>query len=171
MQVKKATYGELYILIREYMDQEDKQRVDDYRNRLIQCKQISLNGLFERVQILQPLDHLGILPSILNGLELGKVHKHLSLHYDSSIIHFLRSHVKETWLDITGKDPNIQQHLDPITVRHLQFRVAASSSSDWWSITHTWKSRIIIPWAQMYLARYYEKKGASIQYNWPKLIG
>lgn len=96
MRVKKATYGELYILIREYMDQEDEQRVDDYRNRLSRCKQISLNGIFERVQILQPLDHLGILPGILNGLELGKVHKHLSLHYDSSIIHFLGSHVKET---------------------------------------------------------------------------
>ncbi len=69
------------------------------------------------------------------------MHKHLSLHYDRNIIHFLKSHVKNTWLDITGNDPGIQQHVDPVTVRRLQFRVPAASSSDRRQISQIFNSR------------------------------
>lgn len=75
------------------------------------------------------------ISGILSGLELGNVHKHLSLHCDSNIIHFLESHVKKTWLDITGNDPSVQRYVDPVTVRRLQFRVPAASVSDRRSIT------------------------------------
>ena len=128
--IEKASDGELYSLIREHMKKENEQGVDECRNRLSGCKQISLNGLLLRVPILRRLDQLQIFPGILSGLELGNVHKHLSLHCDSNIIHFLESHIKNTWLDITGNEPSVQRHVDPITVRRLQFRVPAASASD-----------------------------------------
>lgn len=66
----------------------------------------------------------------MEGLELGNVHKHLSLYCDARIIHFLDTYISSTWGQIIGNDPRIQQHVDNVTVRRLQFRAPAASRLD-----------------------------------------
>lgn len=128
--VGKDTDGELFTLMRLSMAKKDGQRTDEYRNRLSRSKQISLKGLLQRVYIAKCLDDLRIYPGVLDGLELGNVHKHLGLHCDPYIIQFLGSHIQGIWSKITGGDTTIQQYIRPATVQRLQFRAPSASSSD-----------------------------------------
>ncbi|KAI0968790.1 hypothetical protein F4678DRAFT_463981 [Xylaria arbuscula] len=69
------------------------------------------------------------LPGLWEGLELGKLHKHLALRCNEEIIRYLER-VGATWDLITGRDAEIQACGDIGTARGLQSLAPAISWAD-----------------------------------------
>ncbi|KAI1841724.1 hypothetical protein JX266_012092 [Neoarthrinium moseri] len=134
--------GEVYRLIRKYMAQDDTNRVDELRSRLTRCKEISLNGLLRRTELVSALDHLLQFPGMLGGLQLGNVHKHLALHADEHIKRYLE-HIRAVWTRITDDDPFIKQSVDLESIQCLQLRAPYASAFDRRVIDQMFKKSII----------------------------
>ncbi|KAJ4248078.1 hypothetical protein NW762_012848 [Fusarium torreyae] len=121
--------AEIYRLVRKYMRAKDKLRERECRARLTSCKNVSLKGLLKNFQLVQDLDALDRFPGVTGGLKLGNVHKHLALHIDEQISHYLR-HILSVWKDITGDNPRVNAAVDLETVQCLQFRAPSTSEVD-----------------------------------------
>ncbi|RSL89850.1 hypothetical protein CEP52_014772 [Fusarium oligoseptatum] len=99
--------AEIYRLIRKYMRSKDNRRELECRERLTPYK----------------------FPGVIGGLQLSNVHKHLALHIDEQISHYLR-HILKVWDDITGDDSRVTIFVDLETVKCLQFRAPSTSDVD-----------------------------------------
>ncbi|KAH7000878.1 hypothetical protein EDB80DRAFT_542244, partial [Ilyonectria destructans] len=84
---REAPYSdaEVYRLVRKYMKNHDKARVEDCLSRLSAPKQVSLKGLLKRPQLIRDLDALIKFPGVIGGLQLGNIHKYLALHCDENL--------------------------------------------------------------------------------------
>ncbi|KAH6869644.1 hypothetical protein B0T10DRAFT_389383, partial [Thelonectria olida] len=76
--------AEVYRLVRKYMKNHDKARVEGCLSRLSPPKQVSLKGLLKRPQLVCDLDALIKFPGVIGGLQLGNIHKYLGLHVDEN---------------------------------------------------------------------------------------
>ncbi|KAI9774700.1 MAG: hypothetical protein M1839_001661, partial [Geoglossum umbratile] len=77
----------------------------------------------------EALDMLLVFPGLWDGLELGNIKKHLALHCDEEVLHYL-GHIYTTWNEITLGNLAIQQAVDIRTVRNLQSRAPSVSVID-----------------------------------------
>ncbi|CVL13584.1 uncharacterized protein FPRN_06973 [Fusarium proliferatum] len=121
--------AEIYRLVRKYMKSKDKLREKECRARLTPCKHVSLKGLLKNLPLVHDLDALERFPGVTGGLKLGNIHKHLALHIDEEICHYLR-HILSVWKDITGDNPQVNAAVDLETVQCLQFRAPSTSEID-----------------------------------------
>jgi hypothetical protein len=68
-------------------------------------------------------------PGFMAGLELGNFHKHLALHCDRELLHYLR-HIKKIWDFITGNNIEVRRSTNIMTVRILEMLAPATSIID-----------------------------------------
>jgi hypothetical protein len=128
---RESSYSdaEIYRLLRNYSKKSDAPRFKERLNRLSAPKQISVKGFLKRERLVQGLDALLKFPGVVAGLQFGNIHKHLALHIDENLSHYLQ-HVLHVWDFITNDDPRINATVDVETVRCLQFRAPISSLGD-----------------------------------------
>lgn len=128
---RESSYSdaEIYRLLRNYSKNSDAPRFKERLNRLSAPKQISVKGFLKRERLVQGLDALLKFPGVVAGLQFGNIHKHLALHIDENLSHYLH-HVLHVWDFITNDDPRINATVDVETVRCLQFRAPISSLGD-----------------------------------------
>ena len=107
-------------------------RAREWRSQLSPCKQKIVKLLLRRPAIVQALDELLAFPGLWNGLRIGNFHKHLALHCDEQILHYL-DHIRDVWSKVlAGATP---EALDTETVRRLQL-CAPSVAADRRHIQH-----------------------------------
>ncbi|KAL6409091.1 hypothetical protein AUP68_05460 [Ilyonectria robusta] len=121
--------AEVYRLVRKYMKNHDKARVEDCLSRLSAPKQVSLKGLLKRPQLVRDLDALIKFPGVIGGLQLGNIHKYLALHCDENFS-FPLQNILKIWEFITDDDPRVNAAVDVTTVKYLQFRAPITSHGD-----------------------------------------
>ena len=122
--------AEVYRLVQKHIAAKDEQRAAEVRARLSPPKEMSLKCLLKNVQIDAALKELLQFPGIIAGLQLGNFRKHLALHCDENIVHYLRERILHVWNFICNGDPRIKSKVDLVTVQSLQYRIPAKSESD-----------------------------------------
>lgn len=123
----KYSDGDIYRYIRHHGKDGSRRANLEWRVHLSSCKERILDLLLKRTQIVQALDKLLPLPGLWPGLQMGNIHKHLALHCDEQILHYL-GHIDEIWSTITSGDLMLKQHVDWNTVRHLELRAPCTQS-------------------------------------------
>lgn len=121
--------GESWRLVQKYRELKDENREEECRLRLSPSKEISLKGLLKRPKIMEALNKLLQFPGLIEGLQLGNIHKHLARHCDEHILRYLQ-HILEVWTYIAGGNPEVMESVDPETVEYLQLRTPTTSDSD-----------------------------------------
>ena len=107
-------------------------RAREWLCQLSLCKQKIVKLLQKRSAIVKALDELLAFPGLWLGLKIGNIHKHLALHCDEQIVHYLE-HIRDIWSKVmAGATP---EALDTETVRCLQLR-APSVAADRKYIQH-----------------------------------
>jgi len=85
--------------------------------------------LFSNEELRPKFKELLKFPGLLDGLQLGNLHKHLGLHCDEQIGYYL-DHICRTWNTFTHGDKNIASATDIDTVRALEFLAPSASAHD-----------------------------------------
>jgi hypothetical protein len=103
--------------------------VDEWRQRLEPCKQIILKQLFKHEDFVSRLEYLVTFPGLADGLEIGNIHKHLALHCDKELLHYL-DHIIATWNHILSNNLDLRSAVDIKTVKALEMLAPATSVTD-----------------------------------------
>ncbi|KAK8043718.1 hypothetical protein PG993_006148 [Apiospora rasikravindrae] len=116
--------GAIYRKVRHYADKKDYAQCYKWIRRLSTCKRKNLLHLLRQKPLPDKLDKQSIIKSfdlllpftgLWDGLELGNIHKHLALHCDEQIIHFIQ-HIRRSWnhifqgLEAFLQNPSASQH-------------------------------------------------------------
>ncbi|KAH6666374.1 hypothetical protein B0J14DRAFT_678379 [Halenospora varia] len=134
----KLSDGEIYRLVRFYENNGQHDLAQECLTLyLTPSKRKNLKQLLKRTKkrdndednYVELLDSLLAYPGLSAGLELGNFRKHLALHCDRELLHYLE-HVRKTWESITGGDVRVRQAVDIETVRLLEMLAPATSIVD-----------------------------------------
>ncbi|KAK8036649.1 hypothetical protein PG993_008632 [Apiospora rasikravindrae] len=130
--------GAIYRKVRHYADKKDYAQCYKWIRRLSTCKRKNLLHLLRQKPLPDKLDKQSIIKSfdlllpftgLWDGLELGNIHKHLALHCDEQIIHFIQ-HIRRSWNHIFQGLEAFRGLVDIQSVRILQFKTPSASQHD-----------------------------------------
>ncbi|KDN70497.1 hypothetical protein CSUB01_07942 [Colletotrichum sublineola] len=125
--------GDIYRELRGEQLANQLRTTQELQVQLSPCKEKILNQLLKRrppdpnsESIIDVLDSLIPYPGLWEGLQIANWHRHLALHCDEQIIHFLKNRLRSTYEHIVKGVPDAQQYVDVPTVRCLALRCPSS---------------------------------------------
>lgn len=129
----QSTYsdGHIYRMVRKYMNENGMDDVVKWWKARLKSdsKKRTLKALLKRAPIVQALDHLLEYGGLIDGLQLGNMHKHFATHCDEQILKYIE-YIQEVWNFITDGNPILKPFVDLKSIRRLERRAPKVCCTD-----------------------------------------